>query len=250
MISPEGFGICIPHQNAESDPGYYNHALEVLEPPCWYNYLNDQNDNDYFRMLWKASQVDRYEDRILTTPDDGKIWFLGNEPESEYQSNDTPEEFAQAVDFWRTRIGRPFAVPGILWGTYGYEWWKHYESLAPPESDVYHIHIYAIDGEDWSRLLDSALGVFNDKPLIVTESGGWYLPPKEQVEIQKHIHTAIALRRVPAAFWFSAHYGSFKSYWEPTDCLDENGLITEVGNGYKKWSSAESYETYIPVVRV
>ena len=245
---PTGFGVAIPWQNAEVDPAYYQRAINKLKPPCWYNHKFDGIGPKYTPMLWQASSVEKYASGVSASGIGDKVWFVGNEPEISSQSDDTPEEFASGVEFWDKNINKPFAVPGILWSEKGRAWWIDYKKLDAPESDCYHIHIYAYGAEDWMRQLQDALKVFNDKPLIVSECGGWFLMPMLQSEIMQSVYTAIALKWISAAFWFSAHYGTYESCWSSTDCLDANESITDVGRSYKYWSSKQSYNTYFPVV--
>jgi len=221
MILPTGFGLGLPHQNAIDSPGYYDRAIDQFNPPCFYNWRFDlPYEENYFRMLWRASWVEDRKEEILATPDDDKIWLLGNEPQSMWQGNETPEEFASAVRFWVENIGRPFAIPGVVWNTQGYHWWKKYLEQSAPEPGAYHIHVYASNSVEWAQFIGGALTIFNDRPLIVTECGGWGSLPDVQNEIQSQIYTTIALGQIPAAFWFSSRYGQYAEYWRATDCHD------------------------------
>ena len=83
---------------------------------------------------------------------------------------------------------------------------------------------------------------------VISECGGWFLMPMVQSEVMQAVHTAIALKWIPAAFWFSAHYSTFEPYWMATDCLDANENITEVGESYKYWAHKKSNDIYFPVV--
>jgi len=248
MILPDGFGLSIPHQNAESDQDFYDRALGEFNPSCFYNHKRDLVYDNYFRMLWRVGWVYDQLKSILDTPDDGKIWFLGNEPHSPSQCDESPQDFANAVKFWKQEVGRPFGVAGILWGTHGYYWWKSYLSFDPPKPDAYLVHIYAYSDTDFDQQLIQAKSIFNDKPLIITECGGWNLRPEEQIKIQSRVYAAIATNQIHSAFWFSARYGPYQSYWFTTDCLTKNESVTAVGRGYKQWSSKESNTIYLPIV--
>lgn len=246
---PQGFGLCIPWQGGEIDSDYYARVISEFNPPCWYNHKFDMGGDSYLPMLWEASSVNQYASGIQAAQS-GNIWLLGNEPEVSTQSNDTPAEFASAVRYWKNNIGRPFAIPGILWGQAGRDWWTEYEKLNAPKPDAYHIHIYAYSGVSWYNHLNNALQVFTDRPLIISECGGWSLSPAENAEIMRNIHTALVLRRIPAAFWFSSHYSTWDPSWLYTDCLNKNEVITDVGSSYKYWCHKKNYDAYLPVIMV
>ena len=245
---PQGFGLAIPWQNEEFSTGYYKRVLDKLKPPCWYNHKFDSSGKRYTPMLYQASDATWNEQGISASGIGDRIWFVGNEPERQSQGDETPEEFASGVEYWEQSINKPFAVPGVLWGEDGAEWWGEYSSLGAPDSDAYHIHIYAHSADDWTRQLLDAKKVFCDKPMIVSECGGWSLMPMLQSEIMQAVHTAIALKWIPAAFWFSAHYGTWDPYWSATDCLDSQEAITDVGRSYQYWSSKPTYQINLPVV--
>lgn len=248
MILPSGFGLSMPHQNAETDPDVYDRALAAFNPPWFTNHKRDLLYKNYFRTLWCASWVKTQLAELEATPDDDKIWFIGNEPCGEWQGNETPQEFAEAIAYWTATINRPFAIPGILWGQHGYDWWLEYLSFSTPRPDAYHIHIYAANGPDWTLQLNQALTIFNDRPLIITECGGWGVVPSLQIEIQSQIYTAIAIKKIPSALWFSIRYGPWKSYWRATDCWTKNEVITKVGIGYNNYAHREAYTISLPLM--
>lgn len=237
----------MPHQNAESDSEYYSRTLTQFSPPCWTNHKKDQTHSDYFRMLWDMEWVERDKDELIAAADD-KVTLGGNEPHSVKQSSTTPESFYNAVVYWKEHIKRPLAVPGILWGPSGKSWWEEYQKFSPPKPDAYHIHIYAYDGPHWTHQFYEALNTFGDRPLIISEAGGWGVVPDVQKEIMSDIYTVIALNRCPSVFWFSSKYGPYAPYWCATDCQTRSEHVTQVGVGYKKYANKESYMVSLPVI--
>lgn len=255
MKLPDGFGLGMPHQNAEEEPGYYDRMYEWFDPPCTFNWLKDLDYENYFPMQWAAGNTAKDRDKILASPAAAteKIWFVGNEPEGLNQSNTEPLEFVRAIKYWEQSIKLPFAIPGILWDTGGYNWWREYKRLGGPTPDAYHIHIYAADSEDWSRLLGGALTIFTDRPLIITECGGWGVIPSLQAGIMNAVWESIYLKRlIPAAFWFSSRYGPWKEYWRATDLHGEYlGMpdrINELGRSYNYTQKKKVVAVHLPFI--
>ncbi len=232
---PSGFGIGIPHQN-NTDTEFYYKIRHEFRPKCWINWLHDQDHYLYFPMVWSMKQIKGQHNEIISSPSasTNKVWLLGNEPEESSQSDTSPEDFVIACRYWKKKVGLSFAVPGILWGENGRKWWSEYKRLRGPKPDAYHIHIYSFNGESYRSQLEDALRTFNDRPLIISEAAGWWtVIPMLQSEIQGAIKDSISNGMIPAAFWFSAHYGSFKSWWRATDLVTVGFDITDVGRTYK-----------------
>ena len=164
MILPSGFGLGIPHQNAELEPEYYGRTLRKFHPDCYHNWLFDLDDSRYFPTLWDTSWAIDKRKKILNSPSakTEKVWFLGNEPEVSSQSNTGAGNAVKYARYWKANIGLPFAMPGILWGEGGRDWWSEYRRLGGPKPDVYHMHIYAYSAESWISQLEDVLRTFRD----------------------------------------------------------------------------------------
>ena len=251
MILPSGFGLGIPHQNAETDPGYYQRTLDLLKPKVWLNWKYNFQHPDCFPQLWKASWVFKEYQNVLNAGFGDKIWFLSNEAHDPYQANETPEECVKAVRFWKENVGLPCCFPNIKWCTEGINWYREYKRLGGPEPDAYGVHVYVYSVADMSRILRTLknFDLFREgTPIIVSECAGFLVYPETQNDMMKAIWTAILFGDIQAAFWFSSMYGKWHKAFLASDCTGIYGAINKVGKSFKYWATKEEESTYIPFV--
>ena len=245
---PSGLGCGLPHQNAENNPAWYKTALEVLDPPWWYNWLYNKLEYDnYIPMVWECNveQITKVLPTIRKHSD--RLFFFGNEPERIQQSDTSPEVFALGIqELYRQLDGHKIhiALPGVLHDflSNGKNWTRAYLDAGGPMPDVWHIHLYEpnkamIDSriKAWKRDIDDT------RPLIVSEGGSWRSDSNRPQEVMDALEAACDDGRLQAAAHFSAHYKLDMPY---LNLIDESCNLTDLGRKYTK----EVYTTYLPHV--
>lgn len=217
----------MPWQLAERDASYYTRTRELLGWPSWTNWKADcMGMEGYMPMVWAcklSTLFTRHIERAQHAP--RQTWLLGNEPESRFQSDTTPSEFADAARSWLALVGISWAGPGILWGDEGRAWLDEYLRLGGPLPSAWAIHIYgSADVQGWSNQYTHArrwLAEHNAvRPIWVTETNG----------SEALMRTLYASPLV--AYWYCTHDGLANMGY--ADLHDAGGQLTHLGHVYRE----------------
>lgn len=229
-----GLGVGIPWQNAETDPGYYDRALGLLEPPFWYNWKFDKiGASRYVPMCWKCAPGTMLDQAIAAAKADRALrptqtWLMGNEPElpPEHKQSDTnPADYKTAALKWVQNVGGFWVGPNILWHEQGREWIRNYVRIGGPIPSAWGIHIYfSATPAQWAATYNEAKSFFAGlgvpRVIWVTETavaGG-------AVSTQKTLLDWLMRQRDFKAFWYSSHdpFGP----WREADLMDLPNRVT------------------------
>ena len=251
-------GCCLPHQNAEAAPAWYGRALELLQPASWYNWKFDQTAEPHYVPMLFALRNDAYMVDAIRVARGNKrrMWLLGNEPERKDQSDTPANEAADAVALWKRRTDNPIAAPGILWDAWGQRWLEDYLSADGPIPDYFAIHIYAHTAGQWLVLWEEWREWMSwnnlELPTIVSECASW----SDGIEDQKAVidvarQTLRTDSILHSAYFFSAHYGSYKPFWKHSDLLTADGALTELGRYFVAGGvdPAAEHTVYLPTIK-
>ncbi len=255
-------GCCLPHQNAERDPAWYQRALDKLGPDSWYNHKCDQlgaTDKRYTPMLFgMRDDAYMYEAMRLARVYRNRMWLIGNEPErlAEQGGSDTePEEAADAVAKWMRLTDVKVALPGILWDEVGREWLEQYLDAGGPVGDFWAIHIYAHDTGHWLTLWQDWQAFLRERglelPTLVTECAAWADDVSVQAGVMDMVRQTLRTDdMLQGAYWFAGHYGTFVPWWSRSDLLTEHGTLTDLGRHYVESTTAAGLEmkVYLPTI--
>ena len=252
--------VGLPHQNAQADLSWYGRALELLQPPSWYNWKFDQTaEPHYVPMLWRLRN-DAYMVEAIRVArlNKRRLWFLSNEPERKRDqggSDVEPSEAADAVALWKRRTDNPIAAPGILWDAWGQKWLEQYLQANGPMPDYWAVHIYAHSAGHWLVLWEEWREWMRDNalelPTIVTEFASWSEDVAEQKAVMNVVNQTLRTDSLlHSAYWFSARYAPFVDWWARSDLLDADDQLTELGEHYVSGgvSPATNTTTYLPSV--
>ena len=253
-------GAGIPWQLAERNPLYYPLTLAALGHPIWYNWQASQShmdDSHYTPMVWGCAlgpEFTRHIERAQRWRSKWRMYFLGNEPESKWQSDTSPAEFADAARTWLALVGGSWAGPGILWGDEGRYWLYEYIKIGGPIPTTWAIHIYGSDtpagwDNQYNHVLRflSGLGVHSRVVITETNAHGDYA---ECAALLHHLAT----RPDVTAYWYSAHdpFGPMRD----ADLSNADGTQrTPLGDLFAGLQSGPSgagrneHNVYMPVVR-
>lgn len=218
----------IPWQTSEKYGWWYEKALGNLNPDWWYNWKYDQYGVEgYIPMVYDATV---YDDALKYVPAHEDLWLLFNEPERPDQAKLSPETAARLANNWPTQI----AAPGIIVDESGLYWVQLYLQHGGRVPEYWAVHIYVQDGREWREKWTAWKNFMQTnnvvRPTIVTETGNISDSKDRRVSIMREVQRTMSNDSLLAgAAWFSAHYGSYYSFWVRSDLLSETGNLTDTG---------------------
>ncbi len=239
----------VPWQWAETDPTYYTRTVEALGCEAWINWqYRDASMDGNVPLVWRAELGPEFTEAMQFMVDAKGQWtvmLLGNEPESKWQSDTSPQDFAAAANTWQALVGGKWGGPGILWGDEGRVWLEAYLRLGGPVPSVWAIHIYgSSDTQGWLDQYQDAQRWFAahgvERPLWITETNG-------SADLMRYLSGEPSI----VAFWYSTRdwFGSMAA----SDLHDASGQLTQLGELYASLHGAggagEPVDwVYLPVV--
>lgn len=229
LTMASGWGLGISYQLHEHPLYGLQRALSAFDPDWWHDwspltlgatpaiYENTQytdNPND----------IDR---RAITWPQ--VLW--GNEPGTFI---DFPEDTAHVVR--RFRANNPHVnIYGFGSVTNHAEYITSYRLADGPELDGYHFHAYMDNADDWPKLWTYFREIAGDKPVILSEFGGWshLTPEADHCRIMDAVRDTLSRdAQLQSVAWFCAKPRQVD--WQSNTLLDDYGNITNLG---KHWLS-------------
>jgi len=237
-----GLHAGIPWQNEEMKPGYTQKVAQLLGLRCWHTWLADAPLPSYWHLT----------DAILDAESGGSVFAsLWNEPERKDQANTDPEEAARLTKKWVRKHGTDFVGPNVLIAGDWKEWLHKYFAADGPMPSMWGVHIYAWTPAHFQSLFDEFKEFVNydGRPVILTETACWSEHVADQKRIMDRVYASVSIGEIYAAFWFSAHYGSYSSEWARCDLCDGMGDLTELGR-YFVDIEKKDYSVFLPVVAV
>lgn len=273
MTVPSGVGVAVPWQSESVLSA--SKVRAAIAPKWWYNYLsNHVGDPGYVPMLWRPTPGDaQWNAAVQDAKTTGRLYLLFNEPEYSGQSNTPATVAATICNQWQAATRRylngkwtvtPWAGLGLLVNDAGIDkslkYAEDYLNAGGRVPPVWHIHIYAHDGNHWDALWRRwANWIYENKakyrglqrPVIVTECASWSTDPARQLEVMQRASAIMQdwtlLRGVA---WFSSLYGPYRSEWKRSDAfqfqvsgesITSSGALTTVGNGLKQLNAPTNF---------
>lgn len=208
--------------------------LEMLNPPCWYDWGMREEyfyQQEYSPMLWKVNNRNLLNAGELAIKYPGKMWFVYNEPEGTDQANTSPEIAADWFDKTYKLIKSVDATAkvgccGIMLRNEGITWQNTFNQTVTFKPDFYHIHIYALNKNDWKSFIDY-WHYYNTEnvPTYITETCGMY--DKNQADLLNYVAN-YQHPNIKQIYWFAAYP---QDNW---NCeLMTSAKLTYLGNIYK-----------------
>lgn len=229
LAMASGWGLGISYQLHDHPLYGLQRALSVFDPEWWHDWAiltsgatPAMYENAYYTD--NPASVDR---RAASWPQ--VLW--GNEPG---RYNDFAEDTAIVI--------RQFKAANPHVKVYGFgsvenhhEYINTYRSAGGPELDGYHFHAYMDSAEDWTWIWDYFKAIAKDKPIVITEFGGWSnnTPEAEHLRIMDAVRETLAdSAQLEAVAWFCAK--PKQDDWQGNTLLDDSGNLTALG---KHWLS-------------
>ncbi len=224
LAMANGWGLGISYQLHDNPLYGLQRALSVFDPQWWHDwspltlgatpalYENAQytdNPTDINRRATSWPQV---------------LW--GNEPGTYI---DFPEDTAIVV--------RDFKAANPHVKVYGFgsverhaEYIETYTASGGPTLDGYHFHAYMNRADEWSPMWDYFRRIAGDKPVILSEFGGWSTntPEADHMRIMDTVRQTLDTdSQLQAAAWFCAK--PKQDDWQGNTLLDDYGNLTNLG---------------------
>lgn len=230
LVMAKGWGLGISYQMHMDKYCGLEHTLRTFDPVWWH---------DWSHLISGATpsiyEPSYYTDNPAKVNELAKGWkqvLWCNEPELPYGAE--PRVVADAIKLFR--VHNPHVkVYGFGSVNATFAGWLHEYKLAGGElPDGWHFHCYMHKASEWQACLARLRTIAGDKPILISECGGWgeNTPEVDQLAIMDTMRLALDKQEVEAVAWFCARPKGDQQAWYPNALLDEVGNVTTLG---KHW---------------
>ena len=226
-----GWGVGICSQLYDVPEFSLERILTTFDPEWWHDwsYLYPGGVPAVYQSSYYSDNPKDVNRRAASWP----MVLWGNEPENEFDG-ESPAVTAVTVRAFKD------ANPHVK--VYGFgnvariaDYLAAYTDAGGPTLDGYHFHAYTGSATDWPLIWDDFRSIAGDKPIVLTEFGGWSMqtPEAEHMRIMDAVRSTLDTdSQLQAAAWFCTR--PYQASWWGNSLLDYLGHITPLG---KHWLS-------------